>query len=134
MIEGCLEYRAVERLTFAQIEIRLAKILKEMEDMDNKMKELSQFLDSLDLLEHFDTFVTDGAKCKEDLVYVTVEDLMKLGVRKITAKRSVAAFVKVAGAGGGETKNEEMKSNDYTYTASDYTASDGTVFTLPSAK
>ena len=127
VIEGCLEYRAVERLTFAQIEIRLAKILKEMEDMDLKLKELSQFLDSLDLLEHFDTFVTDGAKCKEDLVYVTVEDLMKLGIHKITARKLVTVFSKICLPGGGETKNEEMKSNDYT-------ASDGTVFTLPRNK
>ena len=36
IVEGCLEYRPAERFTFAQIELLLAKVLKEMDTVETK--------------------------------------------------------------------------------------------------
>ena len=95
VLEGCLEYRAQERWTFAQIELRLSKILKEMKDVTRRSAELRLFLDSHDLSECLDQFLADGIECKEDLVHVTVEDLMAMGVAKFNARKTVAAFADI---------------------------------------
>ena len=40
----------------------------------------------------YDELVADGIKSKEDLVDVTVEDLVGLGMKKFDARRTVRAF------------------------------------------
>jgi len=128
IIDGCLKYHASGRFNFEQIELRLSDILKEL-----KLKEVEIYLKDRDLLEFMNQFIEEGVTCKQDLKSLAFEDFKNLGMKTIKARQLVAMFSKIS-LTGGETKNEEMKSNDYTYTASDYTASDGTVFTLPSAK
>ena len=55
-------------------------------------KELRRFLDSLNLVEYFDKIVADGVECTEDLVHLSIEDLMEYGLKKIKAKKTLAAF------------------------------------------
>ena len=113
----------------------IVKKLKEAElkEVEQKLKALEIYLKDEDLMQYLNQFIEEGVTCKQDLKSLAFEDFKNLGMNTIKARQLVAMFSKI-GLTGGETKNEEMKSNDYTYTASDYTASDGTVFTLPSAK
>jgi hypothetical protein len=57
-----------------------------------KNEELYFFLDEHNLSEYLEKLVADGVECKEDLAYVTVQDLMGMGVAKIKARNAVAAF------------------------------------------
>jgi len=92
LVEGCVEFRPGERYTFEQIEVKLSKILKEVEATSHQEKELRAVLKQHSIGQYYDELVADGVASKEDLVYVTVEDLIGLGVKKIEARKVVAAF------------------------------------------
>ena len=101
IVEGCLEFRPIERYTFAQVELKLAKVLKEMESMakrdkENKAVALSEelrlFLESNGLGDYFDQFVEDGVTCKDDLVLFTSDDLMGYGMKKMSARKAMKLF------------------------------------------
>ena len=101
IVEGCLEFRPIERYTFAQVELKLAKVLKEMEstakrDKENKAVALSEelrlFLESNGLGDYFDQFVEDGATCKDDLVLFTSDDLLGYGMKKLRARKAMKLF------------------------------------------
>ena len=131
IIDGCLKYHASGRSNFEQIEFRLSDILKELKETElkaaeQKLEELEIYLKDCDLLQYLNQFIEEGVTCKEDLKSLAFEDFKNLGMNTIKARQLVKMFSKIC-LTGGETKNKEMKTNDYT-------ASDGTVFTLPSAK
>ena len=92
VVEGCVEFRPGERYTFEQIEVKLAKILKEVEATSQQEKELRAFLKRHNIGRCYDKLVADGITSKEDLMHVTVEDLTGLGVKKFEARKVVAAF------------------------------------------
>ena len=97
VIDGCLEYRAAERFTFAQIEVRVSKILKEMLEKKEKRMALTVFLNELGLLDCLDTFLKDGVECKEDLRHIREEDLRELGLNKVKARKAAEAFAGIDG-------------------------------------
>lgn len=104
VVEGCVEFRPEERHTFEQIEVKLAKILKEVEATSQQSKELRSFLKRHNIGRCYDKLVADGITSKEDLMHVTVEDLTGLGVKKFEARKVVAAFSQ---GGGEKSKRQE---------------------------
>ena len=92
VVEGCVEFRPEERYAFEQIVVKLSKILKEVEATSHQEKELRAVLKQHSIGQYYDELVADGVASREDLVYVTVEDLVGLGVKKIEARKVVAAF------------------------------------------
>ena len=98
----------------------------EIKAAEQKLEELEIYLKDCDLMQYLNQFIEEGVTCKQDLKSLAFDDFKNLGMKTIKARKLVTMFGKI-GQPGGETKNEEMKSNDYT-------ASDGTVFTLPRNK
>ena len=104
IIDGCLEYHASERFTFGQIEKRMFNILKEMEETEEKTKELRKYLNENNLIELIDKLIEEGVECKQDLIHLTAEDLKSYGLNTIKARKAKEAFNKICG--GGENKSE----------------------------
>jgi hypothetical protein len=65
---------------------------RSLDAMPQQEKELRSFLKRHNVGRCYDTLVADGITSKEDLIYVTVEDLIGLGVKKFEARKVVAAF------------------------------------------
>ena len=128
MILFFLEFREGERFTFAEIEIRLSDIVKklkeaELQEAEQKLNDLEIYLKERDLVPFLDQFIEEGVTCKQDLKSLAFDDFKNLGMKTIKARKLVTMFGKI-GQPDGETKNKEIKTKEYT-------ASDGTVFTLP---
>ena len=92
VVEGCVEFRPGERYTFEQIEVKLSNILKQVETTSQQEKELRGVLKRHNIERCYDKLVADGITSKEDLVDVTVEDLVGLGMKKFEARKAVRAF------------------------------------------
>ena len=60
IIDGCLEYHASERFTFGQIEKRMFQILTEMEETEEKTKELRRYLNDIHLIELIEKLIAEG--------------------------------------------------------------------------
>jgi len=58
-------------------------------------RELRALLKQHNLGRHYDTLVAEGLRSKEDLAYVTVNDLREWGLGRIEARKAVAAFSKI---------------------------------------
>ena len=92
VLDGCLEHRPDERLTFAQLEPRLGKIAKEMEEMSRRLGALREFLAAQGMAEHVEALVADGVEGCEDLVHLDEEDLKALGLSKIKSRKVLHAI------------------------------------------
>jgi hypothetical protein len=92
VVEGCVEFRPGERYTFEQIEVKLAKILKEVEATSQQEKDLRALLKRHNIERFYDKLVAEGLTSKEDLIYVTAEDLIGLGMGKFEARKVIANF------------------------------------------
>jgi serine/threonine protein kinase len=92
IVEGCVEFCPEERYTFEQIEVKLANILKEMEATSQQEKELRSVLKRHNIGRCYDKLVAEGLTSKEDLINVTAEDLIGMGMKKFEARKVVGAF------------------------------------------
>ena len=104
VIEDCLRFKAKKRPTMKEVERRLTEILnrcreengegetKEVEATEQQKRELKAVLKRHNIGRYYDKLVAEGLVSKEDLVYVTIEDLIGLGMKKFEARKAVAAF------------------------------------------
>ena len=60
--------------------------------MPAAMEQLKIYLQQHGLIEYLDKLVEDGIERKEDLAFVSAEDLMQMGLSKYKAKKVVASF------------------------------------------
>jgi len=92
VVEGCLKFRPGTRYTFEQIEFKLSEILKEVEAISQQEIQLRSLLKQHSIEKYYEKLVAEGITSKEDLVYVTIEDLTDMGMRKIRARKVVRVF------------------------------------------
>jgi hypothetical protein len=102
VIEECLQFKAKRRPTMKEVERRLTEILnrcrKDAGEGETKEaalqqeRELRSVLKRHNIGRYYDKLVAEGLASKEDLVYVTTEDLIALGMGKFEARKAVAAF------------------------------------------
>jgi serine/threonine protein kinase len=103
IVEGCLEFCPIERYTFAQVELKLAKVLEKKEstakrDKENKAVALSEelrlFLEqamvSVIILINLWKLGRLANRC--DLVLFTSDDLMGYGMKKMSARKAIKLF------------------------------------------
>ena len=92
VVEGCVEFRPEERNAFEQVVVKLSKILKELEATSQQEEELRSMLKQHNIGRYYDNLVADGITSKEDLMYLTVKDLVGMGMKKFEARKVVGAF------------------------------------------
>ena len=104
LMEECVQFEASKRPTMKEVERRLTEILnrcreengegetKEVEATEQQKRELKAVLKRHNIGRYYDKLVAEGLVSKEDLVYVTIEDLIGLGMKKFEARKAVAAF------------------------------------------
>ena len=92
IVEGCVEFCPEERYTFEQIVVKLSKILKELEATSQQEEELRSLLKQHNIGRYYDNLVADGIVSKEDLMYLTVKDLVGMGMTNFEARKVVGAF------------------------------------------
>ena len=80
----------------AEMAVKNSTVMSNDKDkVKTPMARLQSFLTEMNMSEYFDKLVADGVEKKQDLVHVTVEDLMELGLRKIKARKVAAVFSKI---------------------------------------
>jgi len=119
IIEGCLEFVPEDRYTFEQIEESLSTVLNEIEINIQTKRKLLEFLKTFviednqhikkDLGSYYDKFLEQGVECQEDLGLITREDLMNMGLNKISAKKTIRKFVDIAKVEEKKRKELERK-------------------------
>ena len=89
VVEGCVEFRPGERYTFEQIEVKLAKIWKEV-----KATELRSFLKRHNIGSYYNQFVAKGVENKQDLIQIEMGDLIEMGISKMKSKKLLRIIAK----------------------------------------
>ena len=97
VVEGCVEFRPEERYRFEQIEVKLAKILKEVEATSQQSKELRSFLKRHNIGSYYNQFVAKGVENKQDLIQIEMSDLIEMGISKIKSKKLLRIIAKELG-------------------------------------
>ena len=68
---------------------------QEHQQEEEQHQELRSLLKQHNIGRHYDKLVAEGLRSKEDLAFVTVEDLREWGMGRIEARKAVAAFSKI---------------------------------------